>query len=412
MAFFDAFRKRLASYHTRWDLALFGLSLLGMLGVVHLYIQQQRNFDRGCFGFSDLHSEQMAFDCSAVVSSGAGTFLGLSNITWGLGFYLGVAALTFAIFWLNRRGRLWVHGARAVLLSAGVLYSGYLVYVQLAVLETLCALCLMSAVVVAGLAVIQAIMLSTDLESSETDMSSRLFKRDLTMYVYLAAFAAVLVGADFTYFEALAPSSERADTAYEQEHTGAACQLDPEKERVDNPSSLVNFQDVTRGPSDASVTVIEYFDPNCPHCKTFHETMKPLVSEYEDEVRFVFKPFPLRGSSMPEIQALYVAHQEGKFFEMLEAQYARQSRTGITEQDLQEIASEIGMNSDVLMSRIAQDKYRTQVIEQRKRAIDIGVSSTPTVLVNGAFVGSRSAECMGIYIERAMEGKLGEVASS
>lgn len=412
MAFRDDLRERLASYHTRWDLALFGLSLLGIMLVAHLFIQQQRNFDRGCFGFSNLQSDQVAFDCSAVVSSGAGTFLGVSNITWGFGFYLGIAALTFAVFWLNRRERVWAHGARILMLVFGLAYSSYLVYVQLVVLETVCALCLMSAVVVAALAVVQGIILTIDLESSETDMSSRLFKRDLTMYVYLAAFAVVLVGADFTYFEALTPSSKRANTTQEQNQTGAACQLDPEKEPVDNPSSLVNFQDVTRGPSDASVTVVEYFDPNCPHCKTFHETMKPLVSQYEDEVRFVFKPFPLRGSSMPEIQALYVAHQEGKFFDMLEAQYARQSRTGITEQDLQEIASEIGMNPDVLMSRIEQDKYRTQVIKQRKRAIDIGVSSTPTVLVNGAFVGSRSAECMEIYIERAMEGKLGAATSS
>lgn len=407
MGFLDVLRKRVASYHTGWDHVLFGLSLLGVLTVVHLYIQQGRNFDRGCFGFTGLDSEQMAFDCSAVVSSGAGTFLGISNITWGFGFYLLIAVLTFLVFWLHRRWRMWGHGSRALVLFGGALYSGYLVYVQFGVLDALCALCLTSAVITATLFIIQGLILSIDLESSETSMSSRLFKRDLTMYVYLAAFAAVLIGADVTYFQALAPANEEAESVYRQEHAGAACQLDPEKAPVDDPSSLVNFQDVTRGPSDADVTVVEYFDPNCPHCKTFHETMKPLVSEYEDRVRFVFKPFPLRGSSLPEIQALYAADREDKFFDMLEAQYARQSRTGITEQDLRAIASEIDMNPDILMSRIDADKYREQVIEQRKRAINIGVSSTPTVLVNGQFVGSRSAECMEVFIERAMEGELG-----
>jgi protein-disulfide isomerase len=240
-------------------------------------------------------------------------------------------------------------------------------------------------------------------------MTDRLFKRDLTAYVYAVAIAAVLIGADLTYFNALKPATEEAAAAHEEQYTGAACKLDAQKDPVDDPSSLVSFQDITKGASDVSVTIVEYFDPNCPHCKTFHEeTMKALVSEYGDQVRFVFKPFPLRGSSLPEVQALYVAHQEGKFSEMLSAQYARQSRTGISEQDLQAIASEIGMNPDVLMSRIDQNEYREQILKQRKKAISIGVNSTPTVLVNGHFVGSRSLECMKMFIQRAQKGTLGE----
>ena len=140
--------------------------------------------------------------------------------------------------------------------------------------------------------------------------------------------------------------------------------------------------------------------------------MKKLVSEYEDEVRFVFKPFPLRGPSLPEIQALYIANQEGKFFDMLEAQYARQSGGGISERDLRAIAGEIGMNADVLQSRIDQNKYRKKIVTQRRKAIEAGVNSTPTVLVNGHFVQSRSLECMKVFVERAQAGKLGSQSSS
>lgn len=398
--------ERLRSYHSVWDRVLFCLSLFGVFTVIHLLIQQTRNFDRGCFGFSGLDSEQMAFDCSAVVSSSAGTFLGLSNLTWGLGFYGAVALVTFVLFWVGTRQRGWVHSIRALLVSAGAVYSAYLVYVQIGQLNTLCALCLLSAAITVTLFGIQTVILATDLHSAEMTMTERLFKRDLTVYVYAVAFAAILVGADVAYFNALSPAANEAAAAHDQQYSGAACELDTSKDPVSDPASLVGFQDVTKGPADADVTVIEYFDPNCPHCKTFHQTMKDLLVEYEDEVHFVFKPFPLRGSSLPEIQALYVAQQEGKFTEMLEAQYARQSRTGITEQDLRAIASEIGMNPDVLLSQIDQDKYRSQIVEQRKRAIDIGVNSTPTVLINGHFVRSRSTECMKVFIERAKDGKL------
>ncbi|MFB6247954.1 MAG: thioredoxin domain-containing protein [Salinibacter sp.] len=405
MSFLGSFLERFESYRPGWERGLFGLSLLGVLTVVHLSIQKARNFDRGCFGISSLGSEQMAFDCSAVVTSGAGSFLGLSNITWGLGFYLTVAILTLMTFGLGPRLRRWVHLGRLGVLVGGAAYSVYLVYVQVEVLEALCALCLLSAVLAGLLFAGQVLLLVREFQRPATTMTTRLFKRDLTIYVYLAALAAVVIGADFAYFGSLAPASDE-QAAQQRASSGAACQLNAQKEPVQDPSSLVTFQDVRKGPADAPVTIVEYFDPNCPHCKTFHKTMSTLVSKYQDEVQFVYKPFPLRGGSLPEIQALYVAHQEGKFTEMLNAQYARQSRSGITEQDLRAIASEIGMNPDILMSRIEKDKYRQMIIKQRKRAIKIGVNSTPTVLINGHFVGSRSLECMKTFIERAQNGKL------
>lgn len=402
-------KNRLSTYRAIPERIVFGGALFGMVTVFHLVIQQNRDFDRGCFGFSELDAAgQIGFDCSAVVSSGAGTFLGLSNITWGLGFYGAVALLTFLIFSFGNRKRAWLHGVRVGLLTGGVLYSGYLVYVQVQVVEALCALCLLSAIIAAFLFAGQITILAGTFESVESTMSTRLFKRDLTIYVYLAAIATVLVGADFTYFQALAPAETNHERVQKEQFDGAACRLDPKKSSVEDPASLVGFDDITKGASDASVTVVEYFDPNCPHCKTFHATMKKLVGEYDDEVQFVYKPFPLRGSSLPEVQALYAAHKEGKFGKMLDAQYARQGQSGITKQDLKEIASEIGMNPDVLMSRLEDKKYRKQIIKQRKRAIEIGVESTPTVLVNGQFVGSRSLECMKMFIERAKKGNLGE----
>jgi predicted DsbA family dithiol-disulfide isomerase len=119
----------------------------------------------------------------------------------------------------------------------------------------------------------------------------------------------------------------------------------------------------------------------------------------------------LRRSSLPEIQALYVAAQSGKFTEMLEGQYSRQGRSGISMSDVRAIASEIGMDPDVVSNRVDQNKYQDQVLQNRKRAIKIGVDSTPTVLVNGHFVQSRSLECMNTFIEQAKAGELGGTAS-
>jgi protein-disulfide isomerase len=202
-----------------------------------------------------------------------------------------------------------------------------------------------------------------------------------------------------------APAATAAPAATDTTQVAEGCFYDPEKQPVANPASLVDFQDPSQGNADAPVTIVEYFDPNCPHCKTMHAVIKQAVEQYEDEAHFVYKPMPLWGFSVPQIEALYAAAQEGKFIPMLEAQYARQQRGGLSMEQLKSIAQEIGMNPDVLASRVEQETYRQKIMQQRQRAVEIGVSSTPTVLVNGRFVAgqSRTLRCLGAFIEAAQQ---------
>jgi protein-disulfide isomerase len=65
----------------------------------------------------------------------------------------------------------------------------------------------------------------------------------------------------------------------------------------------------------------------------------------------------------------------------------------------------------VVSNRVEQNEYRDQVLQIRKRAVKIGVDSTPTVLVNGHFLQNRSLECMNTFIEQAQSGELGGTAS-
>jgi protein-disulfide isomerase len=204
---------------------------------------------------------------------------------------------------------------------------------------------------------------------------------------------------------ASAPASASASPAADTTQVAEGCYYDAEKSPVPNPSSLVDFQDPSEGNADAPVTIVEYFDPNCPHCKTMHAVMKQAVEQYGDEAQFVYKPMPLWGFSVPQIEALYAAAQEDKFVPMLEGQYARQQQGGLSMEQLKGIAQEIGMNPDVLESRVEQQTYRSRIMQQRQRAIEIGVDSTPTVLVNGRFVDgrSRTLRCLGEFIDAARQ---------
>jgi len=409
-----AVRERFRRYRPRLERLLFGLALLGVLDVVHLFIQQNHEFEDGCLGLASLDSAGSTFDCAAVTTGPGSELFGVSNITWGFGFYLLAALLTVLVFWAGPGIREWIQGARTGVFTGGVLYAVYLTYLQAAHIGAFCALCLVSAVIATLLFGTQVVILALSSSSTEPSMTSRLVKRQVALFVYFVAAALVLVGADLVSFDGWRSPSEsaRASATSSSSKAPDECKLETSKSPVgEKGASLVNFQDITKGSAKSDVTVIEYFDPNCPHCKDFHKIMKKLVEAHSEDVQFVFKPFPLRQSSLPEIQALYVAAQSGKFGEMLDAQYARQGRSGISMSDLRSIASNIGVDPDVLSNRVEKNEYQMQVLKQRKRAVKIGVDSTPTVLVDGYFVKTRTPECMNTFIERAKNGTLGSTAS-
>ena len=417
----NASGRRFASYRPVLDGLIFGLALLGILTSIHLGIQQERGFDQGCFGFTASQQVEDTFDCEVVTESEASNLFGVSNSTWGLLFYLFVAAITFLAA-TNAGGRLQqLKGARAVLILVGFLYTLYLVYYQFFGIGELCALCLTSAGITTLLFIAQAVDFGKSNPPSPTDPASKMDsshpKRRLAYMGAAVVLLAFLIGADYAYFNsidspapAVASELEQPTQATSSSEPAAPpasvgeCSYDPEKPRVDNFAELVNFFDPSVGTPDSDVTVIEFFDPNCPHCATIHPIMMDVVRDKGEDALFVFKPFVLWNHSIAQSEALYAAAQEGKFFLMLEQQYAiQQPRTGLGEPELRQIAENIGMDPDALMQRIESGLYRRTLSEQRQKAMDAGVNSTPAVMINGRFVdtNSKSTECLKALIDQA-----------
>ncbi|ARA92765.1 MAG: hypothetical protein D6685_04945 [Bacteroidetes bacterium] len=211
----------------------------------------------------------------------------------------------------------------------------------------------------------------------------------------------VLAGADLWYFNSQAgPAGDPAAVS-----AAGDCFFDPEKKPFPNHQALVTVSDPYAGTYDAPVTVIEFFDPNCPHCKNLYPTMKQVVAQYGDRARFVFKPIALPGwdHSVPQVLAMYAAAKEGKFMLMMEEQMERQQpRTGLSLEQLKEIAAEIGMDPEAMAEQVQRGEGREYLLSQRQMAGQIGVTGVPAVLINGKFVDgrSRTVECLGALIEQ------------
>ncbi len=408
---------RLAAYRPVLDRAVFGVALLGLLVTAHLYIQQERGFDRGCLGFSE--PSAVAADCAVVTTSGASTLFGVSNAIWGFVFYLVVAALSLALPLVARGRQAAVKRLRGGLIAFGFLYSLYLVFYQVAQVGTFCVLCLTSAALVATLFALQAYdYFKPQASTTASAMSSRKSPREVLVMSGLAVLAFVLIGADFAYFRSLDATAGSADqlvldavppggTPGPATPAGLAqeCPYDPEVAPVADYASLVSDIDPMRGNPDAPVTVIEYFDPNCPHCATLYPIMEQVAGQYGDRARFVYKPFVLWQHSVAQSAALYAAAQEGKFFDMLTLQFANQQPRGLSAEQLRAIAARIGMNPDVMMQRIQSGIYTTVLQMQQRQAQEIGLNSVPAVLINGRLIAnaSKTPECLGRLIEAAAQ---------
>lgn len=384
---------------------IFGFSLLGMLVVVHLALQEQRGFDRGCLGLTD-GGMSSSFDCASVVGSEAGMFLGLSNVVWGFAFYATLAVLTFFVVRASRMQRPTVARLRAGLVGTGLLYTGYLMYVQFVELDAFCALCLTSAAIVTTMAGVIAVPLLSSSSSSSPAMSDSSRRSEYKLLGALVAAALLFAGADVAYFTQTAPESHLpASFVSDTVDVPEECQFDAEKQPVQNWQGLVRDDDPIEGNPDAPVTVIEFFDPNCPHCATMHDVMETVKAENSDRARFVPKPFPLWEYSIPQIQALYAAAEADKFHEMLAMQYDNQRRGGLSEEQLRTIAERIEMDPDIVSTHLEEDRHRQRIMYQRQQGIAAGVSSTPSILINGHFVApdSRSPECFKAFIDAAYE---------
>ncbi len=135
------------------------------------------------------------------------------------------------------------------------------------------------------------------------------------------------------------------------------------------------------------VTVVEFFDYNCPHCRTAFSTVQKLLKE--KNVRFVFIDVPF--FSEPEvIKASIASARQGKYFEYHAALNAQKGR--IAEADALRVAKEIGLDLDKLKKDMNSPEVEGVIREHLQLAEVLGVDSTPAFFVGDKVVLGSLAE--------------------
>lgn len=142
--------------------------------------------------------------------------------------------------------------------------------------------------------------------------------------------------------------------------------------------------DRIRGPKDAPVTLVEYGDYDCPYTVKAHGAVRRLLRQRGDEVRFVFRAFPLTDiheNAQAAAEAAEAAAYQDLFWPMHDRLMQANRRLG--EDDLQEYAEEVGLDAMRFDRQMLAHAHAARVQEQAQSGLDSGVQGTPTFFVNG-----------------------------
>ncbi len=138
------------------------------------------------------------------------------------------------------------------------------------------------------------------------------------------------------------------------------------------------------GPEDAQVTIIEYSDYGCPHCRDFVlNTSERLIETYveTDQVRYIVHPFSLRQETALAAEAAWCAADQGVFFEYQHALF--ENFGALDQSSLVAVANQVEMNQDAFGDCLSSRTHRNDVASAVQAAARQGVQATPTFFING-----------------------------
>lgn len=193
-------------------------------------------------------------------------------------------------------------------------------------------------------------------------------------------------------------------------YPGAAQDAPPPSAPRLDPSKVHSFdagwvdKGPSKGPAGAPVTVIEFFDYNCPFCQKGAEVSDKILAAYPGKVRIVSKqlPLPMHPNAAKAAEALLCAHEQGKFWplrqELFGASWGKQ-----TSEDLKAASKKAGLDASKFNACLDSSKMRPAVEEDVRVATALGRTGTPTFFINGTpVVGAQPFESFKKVIDEKL----------
>lgn len=155
-----------------------------------------------------------------------------------------------------------------------------------------------------------------------------------------------------------------------------------------SPPPDVRDTDHIRGNKDAAVTLIEYSDFECPFCLRHVDTVNQILKDYPNDVRFVYRHFPLsfHAEAQKAAEASECAADQGKFWEMHDKIFEENGKGTMSVSRWKEIARELGMNGSQFDGCLDSGEKSGRVAQDLQEGSIAGIAGTPGTFVNGQLV--------------------------
>jgi protein-disulfide isomerase len=156
----------------------------------------------------------------------------------------------------------------------------------------------------------------------------------------------------------------------------------------------------TKGPAGAPVTIVEFADFQCPHCKAAHPQVAAVIKQFAPNVRMVFMHLPLNRSGISRKVAIgsTCAAEQDKFWLYHDLAFDRQAE--LTAASPRQLAASAEMDMAKFDACYQSPAATAMVDKSESEAQRLGIASTPTIFVNGQRL--KLTHSVGEDLERAV----------
>jgi protein-disulfide isomerase len=149
-------------------------------------------------------------------------------------------------------------------------------------------------------------------------------------------------------------------------------------------NTAVSAADHSQGDTGSAVTIVEYGDFECPDCSDAHLVIEQIKKKFGQQVRFVFRNFPLleiHRYAMAAAMAAEAAGRQKYYWEMYDLLFEHQDQ--MDEEIFIRLARQLSLNLPQFVQDTQSAALQHKIAADFDSGIKSGVNGTPTFFVNG-----------------------------
>lgn len=352
-------------------LCLLGVAVSIQLTRIHVLVYTDPNYQSVC-------AVSEGINCETVAASPYAVFAGLPVSVWGILGYVSMGVLALWSMGRKRPHPTWPWGILWVLTLSSATVSALLAYISATRIDSLCLFCMASYAINAALLVLAGSYTRQSgrrawslLVADVTAWRARPLTPTLLTLVGLGAVALLQVGVPRYW------------------HTPGWDDLPRLTQGVDERGHH------WIGAATPQLTIVEFSDYECPHCRAAHKQIRQLAARYPQQIRLIHRHLPLDQDCHPELKrpfhqyacrfalAAECAGSQGYFWQMNDALFAIQESRKARDVDVRALAIGIGLDRSEFERCVEERVTAGRLEEDLREAIDRKLSGTPSYLVNG-----------------------------